>query len=133
MKKRIVICRDGTWKRLDSECPTNTVRLAKAVLPLDQEDGTVQIAFYLDGTGTLARLSERLFGGLLGSGLAETVAEAYRFLVFTYRPGDEISAFGFSRGAYTARPECPGGAGPRIAVADGPAAFAVSPSAARPL
>lgn len=109
MKKRIVICCDGTWQRLESGCPTNTVRLAKAVLPLDPRDGTVQIVHHLDGvgsgrgTGWLSRLSDRVFGGLLGRGLAETVVEAYRFLVFAYRPGDEIYLFGFSRGAYTAR------------------------------
>ena len=31
------------------------------------------------------------------------IADAYRFLVFAYAPGDEIYLFGFSRGAFTAR------------------------------
>ena len=109
MKKRIAICCDGTWAGLDSQYPTNPVRLAKAILPADPRDGTVQITFHLDGvgtgrgTGTIARVTDRLLGGLFGSGLTETVAEAYRHLVFTYRPGDEIFLFGFSRGAFTAR------------------------------
>jgi uncharacterized protein (DUF2235 family) len=31
------------------------------------------------------------------------VAEAYRLILFSYQPGDQIYIFGFSRGAYTAR------------------------------
>ncbi len=109
MKNRIAICCDGTWAGLDSRHPTNPLRLAKAILPADPRDGTVQITFHLDGVGTgrgtgrIARVTDRLLGGLFGSGLTETVAEAYRHLVFTYRPGDEIFLFGFSRGAFTAR------------------------------
>jgi uncharacterized protein (DUF2235 family) len=44
-----------------------------------------------------------VLGGALGWGLTDTIVEAYRILVFAYEPGDEISIFGFSRGAYTAR------------------------------
>jgi hypothetical protein len=52
------------------------------------------------GTGDLL---DRLRGGLTGWGLANALMEGYRFLVEEYRPGDRISLFGFSRGAYTAR------------------------------
>lgn len=38
-----------------------------------------------------------------GRGLESNVREAYAFLVNNYEPPDEISIFGFSRGAYTAR------------------------------
>jgi uncharacterized protein (DUF2235 family) len=106
--KRIVICCDGTWQKLDAVHPTNVVRLARAVAP-QAPDGTVQIVFHLDGVGTgrgtgaLAQRLDRALGGLMGHGLTETVAEAYRLLVFTYRPGDQIHIFGYSRGAYTAR------------------------------
>lgn len=106
--KRIVICCDGTWARLDAGRPTNVVRLAKAVRP-EADDGTAQIVFHLDGVGTgrgtgaIARRIDRTLGGLMGHGLVETVAEAYRMLVFAYRPGDAIFLFGYSRGAYTAR------------------------------
>ncbi len=108
MGKRIVVCCDGTWQRLDGERPTNVVRLAKAVLPADAE-GRPQVVILIDGVGTgrgttrLARATDRLFGGLTGLGLEDTLAEAYRQLVFAYRPGDEIHVFGYSRGAYTAR------------------------------
>jgi uncharacterized protein (DUF2235 family) len=108
MVKRIVVCCDGTWQRLDSARPTNVVRLAKAVLPADAA-GRPQVVILIDGVGTgrgttaMARAIDRLLGGLTGLGLEETLADAYRQLVFAYRPGDEIHVFGYSRGAYTAR------------------------------
>lgn len=106
--KRIVIACDGTWNRLDAENPTNVAKLAQAVLPTGT-DGVPQVTCHLDGVGTgrgtgwLARGLDRILGGTLGLGLLATLAEAYRFLVLTYAPGDEILLFGFSRGAYTAR------------------------------
>jgi uncharacterized protein (DUF2235 family) len=108
MVKRIVICCDGTWQRLDAALPTNVVRLAKAVQPTDAL-GCPQVVILIDGVGTgrgttaIARASDRLLGGLTGLGLEDTLAEAYRQLVFAYRPGDELHVFGYSRGAYTAR------------------------------
>ena len=41
-----------------------------------------------------------------GYGLSENIADAYRFLMQTYQPGDRVFVFGFSRGAYTARALC---------------------------
>ena len=40
---------------------------------------------------------------MFGKGLDQNLADAYRFLIFNYTPGDQIYIFGFSRGAYTAR------------------------------
>ena len=106
--KRIVIACDGTWNRLDAERQTNVAKLAEAVLPAGP-DGVAQVVCHLDGvgsgrgTGRLARALDRALGGTMGFGLEATLAEAYRFLVFAYAPGDEIHLFGFSRGAYTAR------------------------------
>lgn len=111
MKKRIVICCDGTWNRLDAEHPTNVTRLTRALLPADAE-GVVQTSIHIDGvgagrgTGALAQSLDTLLGGAFGSGLDERIAEAYRFLVLNYCPGDEIYVFGYSRGAYTARSLC---------------------------
>lgn len=106
--KRIVIACDGTWKRIDAPDPTNVARLAQAVLPV--ATGRVpQIVCHLDGVGTsqgtgrISRTLDRALGGAFGQGLMASVAAAYRFLVFTWAPGDEIHLFGFSRGAYTAR------------------------------
>lgn len=106
--KRIVICCDGTWKRVDQQRPTNVLRLAKAVLPQDAA-GVPQVVYHLDGVGTgrgtggIARMVDRVMGGLFGQGLMTTLEAAYRFLVFNHAPGDEIYLFGFSRGAFTAR------------------------------
>jgi uncharacterized protein (DUF2235 family) len=106
--KRIIIACDGTWNRLDAEHPTNVAKLARAVLPV-APDGAAQVTCHLDGvgsgrgTGWLARATDRALGGLLGLGLLANIADAYRFLVFAYAPGDEIYLFGFSRGAFTAR------------------------------
>ncbi len=106
--KRIVIACDGTWNRLDAPRPTNVARLARAV-PAVGPDGVAQVVCHLDGVGTgrgtggVARALDRALGGLVGGGLAATLAEAYRFLVFAYAPGDEIHLFGYSRGAFTAR------------------------------
>ena len=106
--KRIAIFCDGTWNRADRAFQTNVVKLAQATRPRDAE-GTVQATFYQQGVGTgrgssaLARWLDRVLGGALGWGLIENIEEIYRWLVFTYEPGDEIHIFGFSRGAYTAR------------------------------
>ena len=106
--KRIVICCDGTWKRLDERHPTNVVRIAQAVTP-EGQDGVAQVVFHLDGvgsgrgTGRIARGLDRALGGMFGQGLMGTVEAAYRFLIFNHAPGDEIYLFGFSRGAYMAR------------------------------
>lgn len=106
--KRIVILCDGTWNRSDSRTPTNVVKLAQALLPLDSA-GVVQVPIYIQGVGTgegvtkLSRKLDALFGGAFGWGLLENIEEAYRHLVFLYEPGDELYIFGFSRGAYTAR------------------------------
>ncbi len=106
--KRIVICCDGTWKRLDERHPTNVVRIAQAVMP-QGPDGAAQVVFHLDGVGTgrgtgrVARGLDRALGGMFGQGLMATVEAAHRFLIFNHAPGDEIYLFGFSRGAYMAR------------------------------
>ena len=98
--KRLVLCFDGTWNKLDAKYPTNVVLTAESVLPLTQ-DGIAQVIFYDNGVGT-GKL-DYLPGGVLGAGLMKTMADGYRFLIFNYTPGDEIYVFGFSRGAYTAR------------------------------
>ena len=98
--KRIVACCDGTWSTAAQPCPTNVERLAKEIAP-QGPDGTVQVVYYHDGVGTSP--GERLIGGAFGYGLSAIVRDVYRAVVTAFSPGDEIFAFGFSRGAYTAR------------------------------
>jgi uncharacterized protein (DUF2235 family) len=102
--KRLVIFCDGTWNALSSQYHTNVVMAAQAVLP--QSDGIAQIVYYNEGVGTtylVSRKWEQRLAGAFGLGLFDKIADAYRFIVFNYEPGDEIYIFGFSRGAFTAR------------------------------
>jgi len=106
MKKRLVLCCDGTWNSADQSkngklTPTNVVKLAYRVAKR-APDGTPQVLFYDQGVGTGNSL-DRLTGGAFGDGLEDNIFDAFRFLVANYVPGDEIFLFGFSRGAFTAR------------------------------
>src|SRR5690606_34463607 len=104
MGKRIAVFCDGTWSQLTAECPTNVVLGAQMVLPR-ADDGTQQLVLYKEGVGTsylINKAWESRLAGAFGWGLFDNIADAYRFLVFNYRTGDEIFIFGFSRGAFTA-------------------------------
>jgi uncharacterized protein (DUF2235 family) len=98
--KRLVFCFDGTWNKLDAPHPTNVVLIAESIIPFTK-NGTAQLIYYDEGVGT--RWYDKWIGGIFGAGLLHNLIEAYRFLIFNYRPGDEIYVFGFSRGAYSAR------------------------------
>lgn len=112
MGKNVVVCLDGTGNQLKATGSTNVVRLLEL---LDLSDPDRQVAYYDPGVGTfahpgawtpVARRASRLLGLALGSGLKDNLAEAYLFLMRTWRPGDRLYVFGFSRGAYTARALC---------------------------
>lgn len=98
--KRLVVCCDGTWNTASKAAPTNVVRLHEAVAERG-DDGVDQRSYYVEGVGT--KPLQRMVGGVLGLGLSANVQEAYRFLVESFEPGDELFLVGFSRGAYTAR------------------------------
>jgi uncharacterized protein (DUF2235 family) len=104
MRRLLIFC-DGTWNKETTDSPTNVVLAAQAVKPVG-DDGVDQIVYYSEGVGTSWLINQRLetvAAGAFGWGLFDRIAEAYRFLVFNYTPGDEIYIFGFSRGAFTAR------------------------------
>lgn len=98
--KRLVICFDGTWNKLDAPHSTNVLMTAQSVNP-SARDGVAQLIFYSEGVGTGE--NDYWSGGLFGAGLVQNMAEAYLFLIFNYSAGDQIYIFGFSRGAFTAR------------------------------
>lgn len=103
--KRIIVCCDGTWNRPDQvhngqTCASNVTKLARCIAPLDSA-GVSQVVFYDKGVGT-GRF-DRIWGGAFGAGIDDKILDAYRFLMTTYDPGDELFFFGFSRGAYTVR------------------------------
>lgn len=83
--------------------------LSRNVLPLTAS-GVEQVPFYVPGIGTRTRKAgwletkiDKITGGAFGWGLDERLQAAYADIARTYRPGDRLFLFGFSRGAYTAR------------------------------
>lgn len=101
MKKRLIVCFDGTWKTPDNgPNPTNVVKIMRAIRTADGD--VPQIKFYETGVGTGGPLN-KFVGGAFGRGLVRNIHDGYRFLANNFVLGDEIYVFGFSRGAYTAR------------------------------
>lgn len=111
MKKRIIICADGTWNKpeedLKKDFPTNILKLARAIKPTAKEAGTQKLipqqVFYDLGVGSDGN---SISGGITGNGLQKNIMDDYRYIVQNYSPGDELFLFGFSRGAYTIRSLC---------------------------
>lgn len=100
MRKRLVLCLDGTWNSRDDS--TNVFHLYNLVIQgLVDDRKVVQEKKYDEGVGT--GLLDSVSGGAFGFGLEENVREALNWLIERYDDGDEIHVFGFSRGAYTAR------------------------------
>jgi len=62
-----------------------------------------QIVYHHPGAGTETPKVTRALGGAFGIGVAQDIAESYRFICNNYNTGDEIVTIGFSRGAFTAR------------------------------
>lgn len=84
---------------------SNIVKVFQALL----KDNPQQLVYYTAGVGARESLKSGLAAGLdmaIGSSLGQQVRDAYQFLMATYREGDKISIFGFSRGAYAARALC---------------------------
>src|SRR5665647_1801592 len=105
--KRIAIFCDGTWNTPDEmdngkPCHTNVVKMANA-LNQRSADGTSQVLFYHDGIGSEGTKFKRVFDGATGTGISTNILEAYKYIINTYEPGDELFLFGFSRGAFTVR------------------------------
>ncbi|WP_086010337.1 DUF2235 domain-containing protein [Tsukamurella sp. 1534] len=100
--KALVVCCDGTWQKADNEYVSNVEKIARAVAPVGHA-GEPQIVYYQRGVGSTGSRIERLLAGAVGIGLDDKILDCYYFLALNYRPGDRISVFGFSRGAYTAR------------------------------
>lgn len=109
MRKRIIICSDGTWnspeKTADSKSRlTNVVKMARAIEPHDAGTDMQQVVFYDQGIGadTFGWLEKKM-RGLTGWGMKQNIIDCYRFLAHNYEEADEIYFIGFSRGAYTVR------------------------------
>ncbi|CAN6664787.1 hypothetical protein TRVA0_036S00716 [Trichomonascus vanleenenianus] len=101
--RTIVVCLDGTGDKFDGD-NSNVVDLVSCL----KKDDPSQVTYYQAGIGTYS--SHGITSGIsaafdmaIGSSLGVHIKDAYRFLMETYREGDRICLFGFSRGAYTAR------------------------------
>ena len=101
----IAIFCDGTWNSPTDELTTNVHRLYQCCAQT-----STQVPVYFSGVGTgggvksfFGRMVNKLGGGAFGWGLNDNIKYAYLELCKTYKPGDKIMIFGFSRGAYTAR------------------------------
>lgn len=106
MKKRMIVCCDGTWNDLEMRYITNVGRLVQALLPAGrtQNNGTIaQTVYYDDGVGADAGGMQRFMQGGFGWGIDNLIYEAYRHICINHQEGDELCLFGFSRGAFTAR------------------------------
>lgn len=104
--KKIIVCCDGTWNKpgsIDRGQPveTNVEKMYKAVQT--EKTAMQQAKFYGPGVGTSFAITDQLMGGGTGMGIDRNIQDAYKFLMWSYEPGDEIYLFGFSRGAYTVR------------------------------
>ncbi|KAH8114493.1 hypothetical protein DFH11DRAFT_1594792 [Phellopilus nigrolimitatus] len=108
--KMLVLCFDGTANEFDEE-NTNVV---KFFAMLRKDCDSEQLCYYQTGVGTyeaeapglltpltmwVAKILDEAFAFYLDA----HVMGGYKFLMQNYHPGDKISIFGFSRGAYTAR------------------------------
>lgn len=101
-----MLCLDGT--RNEPETGTTNVARIYDIAVKDER----QLVYYDPGVGTMGsraavtrfgKALTRFAGLVVGFGIKDKIEDAYRFLAHTYRRGDRIFVFGFSRGAYTAR------------------------------
>lgn len=106
MRRNLVVLLDGT----SNEVKDNLTNVAKLYRVLVRSE--MQRVFYHPGIGTVPLVSDwaprtqravAAFGLATGWGIDDNVLAAYEYLARTYRAGDRIFLFGFSRGAYTAR------------------------------
>jgi uncharacterized protein (DUF2235 family) len=102
--KRIIVFSDGTGNSAGKLFKTNVWRLYQALDLTPASNGQApQFAFFDDGVGTSSFKPLAILGGVVGWGLKRNVIDLYTCLCRTWEPGDEIYAFGFSRGAFTIR------------------------------
>jgi uncharacterized protein (DUF2235 family) len=122
--KRIILLSDGTGNSAGKVWRTNVWRTFESL----DLTSSQQIAFYDDGVGTSSFKPFAILGGAFGFGLKRNALDIYKFACRNYRShldyqaleaatakaenrdekygpyrGDDIFAFGFSRGAFTIR------------------------------
>jgi uncharacterized protein (DUF2235 family) len=95
----MIFC-DGTWNSRNL-ISTNVFRLYTLVNEMQNPNFITQ---YYDGVGTSScSLLGDVLDGVYAESLERNIKQIYNCIVENYQKGDEISLFGFSRGAYTVR------------------------------
>jgi uncharacterized protein (DUF2235 family) len=113
---------DGTGNEVKADSVTNVFKISELATMTEPTPEQVaagkkeQLLYYGPGVGTLPapnartrlqRWTSKVIGGsALGHGMRTDIGEAYTYLMNTWKPGDDVFVFGFSRGAYTARALC---------------------------
>ncbi|KAJ7057794.1 hypothetical protein C8F01DRAFT_1151097 [Mycena amicta] len=106
--RNLILCFDGTGDQFDAD-NSNIVQFFSA---LKRDDKTKQMVYYQSGIGTYTSTKSAtpvgtklslMLDTAIARNLKSHVMSGYEFLMQNYTPGDRISIFGFSRGAYTAR------------------------------
>jgi len=111
MAKNIILCSDGTGNKGGTGSDTNVFKLYHAIKGGTNRRREIkgdaserrQISFYDNGVGTASLSVLRGIGGATGFGFRRNVVDVYEFASRHYEDGDDIYAFGFSRGAATIR------------------------------
>ncbi|KAG8747044.1 hypothetical protein FRC10_002460 [Ceratobasidium sp. 414] len=106
--RTLILCFDGTSNRYDEE-NTNVVKFMSLI---KNDVPERQLVYYQPGIGTytnpgiftplsmkVANILDQAVAWYIGA----HITGGYKWLMDTYKHGDRICIFGFSRGAYTAR------------------------------
>jgi uncharacterized protein (DUF2235 family) len=101
--RKIAVFSDGTGNSASKLFKTNVWRLYEAVELGKTSVDPKQLVFYGEGVGNSGFRPLAILGGVFGWGLKRNVLALYAFLCRNYRQGDQLYAFGFSRGAFTIR------------------------------
>ena len=127
--KTLVVCIDGTWNHpgqtdidpiedIERVSETNVLRVYRFLTGVAKRNGVpIQHglvralhpaggpgeALYLSGVGSAGTVVAKAWQGATGTGTSERILEAYQFVAERYDDGDQIFAFGFSRGAFAVR------------------------------
>ncbi|KAF8598007.1 hypothetical protein BDV93DRAFT_512826 [Ceratobasidium sp. AG-I] len=103
-ERSLVLCFDGTANHFSHQ-NTNVVKLVELLKKDDPERQMTGIGTYVS-PGWANSVGEGL-AKALDEGVAwylpQHIMDGYKYLMQTYRAGDRICIFGFSRGAFTAR------------------------------
>ena len=114
MGKLILVFSDGTGQlggMRPDQTLSNIYKMYRAMRPGPDSpiDRSEQVAFYDAGLGAgetdglTFRRVRNILSSAIGTGIDQNVVDCYASIIASYRPGDRICLFGFSRGAYTVR------------------------------